>query len=188
MDVRLRVAIVAAAGIQALFGQKDPKPKPASPPKAAPAPRPNAGKANPNAAAKAPGIENVQRLAGMSPKDREKALAGLPPDRRQAVEKRLQNFQQMSPAERQRATFEVERLQKLPQQKQNQVRRAIHQFTDLPEERQAVITAELDRLTAMPEEERRSRMNSEEFRNRYSPAEQQMMSNIAEVLPRREEQ
>jgi len=62
------------------------------------------------------------------------------------------------------------------------VRRSLRQFAELPEERKAAIGGELDRLNGMPEEERRARMNSEEFRNRYSPAEQQMMSNISEVL------
>ena len=33
------------------------------------------------------------------------------------------------------------------------------------------------------DEERRERMNSEEFRNRYTPVEQQMMRNMLQVVP-----
>jgi hypothetical protein len=194
MKARLTVALLAAVGIQSLAGQQKDAKRPAAPahPNATQgnAGRGNAAKVNPPRPnpAQAPGIGNVRRLAEMTPQERQKALAALPADRREAVMKRLQAFQQMTPAERQRAEFELGRLQKLPQQKQNQVRRSIRQFTDLPEDRRAAIGPELDRLSAMPDEERRARMNSEEFRNRYSPAEQQMMSNIAEVLPHREEQ
>ncbi len=35
----------------------------------------------------------------------------------------------------------------------------------------------------MPDDERRAHMNSEEFRNRYSPVEQRMMSNLNEITP-----
>jgi hypothetical protein len=38
----------------------------------------------------------------------------------------------------------------------------------------------------MPDEQRRSYMNTEEFRNRFSPAEQQMIGNLAEILPARD--
>ncbi len=193
MKARFAIALFAV-GVEilagpAIAGQKE---KPARAPKASaarpPQPaRPQAQKGRPNAAP-AQGIGNVQRLAEMSPKDRQKALASLPPERREAVMKRLQNYQQMAPAERQRAAFELQKLQSLPQPRRAQVRRSLEQFNDLPEERKTAIGSELGRLNSLPDEERRARMNSEEFRNRYSPAEQQMMSNLSEVMPRREEQ
>jgi hypothetical protein len=73
-------------------------------------------------------------------------------------------------------------LQSLPPQRQNQVRRSLQQFRALPDDRKATIRQELGRLSAMPDEDRRARMNSEEFRNRYSPAEQQMIGNLSEVV------
>jgi hypothetical protein len=38
----------------------------------------------------------------------------------------------------------------------------------------------------MPAERRQIRMNSEGFRSRYSPEEQQMIGNLAEILPSRD--
>jgi len=77
-------------------------------------------------------------------------------------------------------------LNSLPPQKQNQVRRAANQLKDLPEDRRMAINRELQHMSAMPDDERRAYMNTEEFRNRYSPAEQQIMGNLAEVLPARD--
>ena len=92
-------------------------------------------------------------------------------------------FQNLPPTARERVTPELERLQSLPPQRQNQVRRSLQQFNELPDERKATVRQELDRLSAMPaDDDRRARMNSEEFRNRYSPAEQQMISNLSAVV------
>lgn len=179
MKSRLTIALLAAAGIQAFADQKEPKP-PRPPKPAAQQPQP---KAAGRGAGNGPAIENVRRLSRMSQQERQQVLSKLPPERRQAVIKSLQDFQKLPPSERQRSAIELERLHGLPQQKQNQVLRSLRQFQDLPDERKATLGSELDRLTAMPDEDRRARMNSEEFRNRYSPAEQQMMSNMSELLP-----
>jgi phage-related protein len=125
----------------------------------------------------------LQKLARMSPEERQKALASLPPERRQMMMRRLRNFEAMPPAARERATSELERLHSLPPQRQNQIRRSLRELQTLPEDRKALVVAEIQRLNGMPEDDRRSRMNSEEFRNRYSPAEQQMMGDLSEVLP-----
>jgi hypothetical protein len=145
------------------------------------APRPSAAK---KAAGQnnQPGVQALQRLAQMTPEERQKALANLPPQRRQEILEKFREFQDMPPTAKQRATLEVERLQSLPQPRQNQVRRSLQQFRALPDERKATIRRELGRLSAMPEEDRRARMNSEEFRNRYSPAEQQMIGNLSELV------
>jgi phage-related protein len=191
MTLRFTVAVLFTALTPALAGQKEPKAAPHPPAprqqQAAPRPqqqaRPQQGRGNAGGAVPAPGIVNLQRLARMSPEERQKALANLPPARQQALMRQLQNFQQLPPAARQREVQQAEKLQSLPPQRRSQVRQSLVQFRDLPVERKAAISSELDRLNAMPEEDRRARMNSEEFRNRYSPAEQQMMSNISEVMP-----
>jgi hypothetical protein len=129
-----------------------------------------------------PGVQALQRLAGMTPEERQKALASLPPQRRREILEKFREFQNLPPTARQRVTPELERLQSLPPPRQNQVRRSLQQFRALPDDRKATIRQELGRLSAMPDEDRRARMNSEEFRNRYSPAEQQMIGNLSEVV------
>ena len=41
-------------------------------------------------------------------------------------------------------------------------------------------------MSRMTDDERAARMNSDDFRNRYSPDEQRMMGNLAEILPAKE--
>jgi hypothetical protein len=74
-------------------------------------------------------------------------------------------------------------LNSLAPQKRQQVRRAVQQFEAMPADRKAAIGRELQQMAPMPDEQRREHMNSEEFRNRYSVTEQQMMSNLSEVTP-----
>jgi len=130
-----------------------------------------------------PNAERIERVLKMSPEEREQFLSSLPPVRRQNVEKQLQDYAKMAPARRNLLMSQVEMLHSLPPQKQAQVTRAIRQFQALPEDRKAVIKREMGQLAPMSDEERRARMNSEEFRNRYSATEQQMMSNLSQVTP-----
>jgi hypothetical protein len=127
--------------------------------------------------------EQFQKLLDMKPEDRDKFLQNLPPPRRQNIEKQLKEFQKMAPAGRTRVLTELEMLRSLPLPKQQQVRRSLKQLSELPEERKALISKELQLMAPMLDEKRREHMNSEEFRNRYSVTEQQMMSNLSEVTP-----
>jgi hypothetical protein len=142
-----------------------------------PAPSPKVG----NPASRT--TEQLQKLLEMKPEDRDRFLQKFPPERRQNIEKQLKDIAKMAPSGRTRVLTEVEMLHSLPLQKQQQVRRSLKQFADLPEERKALISRELHLMAPMPDEQRREHMNSEEFRNRYSVTEQQMMSNLSEVTP-----
>jgi hypothetical protein len=133
-----------------------------------------------------PGEQLLDKLSRMTPEEREQALSRLPPAQRANIERRIRNFQKMPPAAQERTLSRLERLNSLPPQKRNQVRRSMKQFNDLPEDRKMAINEELRHMLAMPDAERRSYMNTEEFRNRYSPFEQQMMGNLAEILPPRD--
>lgn len=130
-----------------------------------------------------PGERALERLERMTPQQRARALANLPPERRQEIEQKLQAFDRLPPEERMRIRNQLERMNSLPPQRQNQVRRSIRQFQQLPEDRKLLIRRELDRMAAMPDEARRAYMNREEFRNTYTPNEQQMMQNLSEILP-----
>jgi phage-related protein len=154
--------------------------KNAAPPRKNPPPPAGAGR---QTGGQTPGAQTLQRLSRMKPAEREKALANLPPDRRQQVLKRLQDYESLTPEARARATAQLNRLNSLPPQKQNQVRRSLQQLQQLPEERKASVGAELDRLGAMSPDERTERMKSEEFQSKYSPEERRMMGNISQVLP-----
>jgi hypothetical protein len=133
-----------------------------------------------------PGEQLFVRLSRMTPEEREQALSRLPPAQREKIEQRIQNFQKLPPAAQARRLDRLERLNSLPPQKQNQVRRSLNQLNALPDDRKMAINQELRHMLGMPDEQRRAYMNTEEFRNRFSPAEQQMIGNLAEILPARD--
>ena len=93
----------------------------------------------------------------MSPEDREKALAKLPPQRRAAVEQRLARYQQMTPEQQERFKVQLERMHKLSPARQNAVRQQIQQ------------------LRALPAPQRRKALNGDELKQNFSPDEQALI-------------
>jgi hypothetical protein len=130
-----------------------------------------------------PADRALQRFSRMTPEERKRWLATLPPKRRQQILQKFQRFQTLPPGDRDRIATRLERLHSLPPQKQIEVRRSLRQLQTLPDDRKIAIRRELRRMGAMPDEARLARMDSAEFRHLYSPAEQQMMKNLSEMLP-----
>lgn len=175
------IAVPAAVGQRAARGgggEARPAPAPRAQPQQA---RRNGQSAPARQPDNHPGEQVFDKVMRMSPEEREKALSKLPPARRAQIEQRIRNFQNLPPAAQERRLDRLERLNSLPLQRQNQVRKSMKDLQQLPEDRKAAINRELRQMAPMSDEERRSHMNTEEFRNRYSPSEQQMMSNLAQV-------
>jgi hypothetical protein len=128
--------------------------------------------------------DNLARLLKMSPEQRNKALSGLPPARRNMIEKRLNDYQKMPEQERARALDRLRRMQSLPPQKQQQVRASIQKLTTLPDPRHGLVQKQINHLRPLSDADRRAMMNSEEFRSKFTPAEQQMIEDICLVTPR----
>jgi hypothetical protein len=135
--------------------------KPAKPP---PAPKPPSGKPNaggkPGAAGRGPQVSvthELDQFAKMSPKEREKELAKLPPQRRAAFEQRLARYEQMTPEQKEKFKLNLETMESLPKDRQNAVK------------------MEIQRISALPFEQRKRILSSEEFRQTFSPDEQRLV-------------
>ena len=128
----------------------------------------------------------VERMMKMNPAQRERALQNLPPARRDNIERRLNEIRKLPTAQQNRIRTRQEMLNSLPPLQQNQVRRSVRQFVDMPEERRGVMNQELNRMAPMSDEERQVYMGTEEFRNKFSAREQQMLFHLAEITPRPE--
>jgi hypothetical protein len=167
--------------VTSAFGADEKKPpKPPAAKAAAPRPAPQAkGKQRPQEDPR----RQLDRIMNMKPEQRQKWLESLPPQRRQNIERRLGEYQKIPTPERKLLGTQLEMLQSLPPQRQAQVKRSMRQFEAIPEERRQQMTQELRRMSTMSDEDRRAYMNTEEFRNRYSPTEQQIMGNISEITP-----
>jgi hypothetical protein len=125
----------------------------------------------------------VERLMNMSPEERQKALQNLPPARRERLERRLTEIQKLPTAQQNRIMTRQQMLNSLPPERQVQVRRSVRQFVNMPEDRRAVINEELNYIAPLRDQERQAYLNSDEFRNRYSAREQQMLSHLTEITP-----
>lgn len=146
------------------------------PPAARPANQPGQGAAGPTGAP-------IDRVLKMSPEERERWLSTLPPEKRQNIERQLDAVRKLPQTLQNRRLLQAQMLQSLPPQRQNQVRRSINQFSQLPDDRKALINRELQKISPLSDEDRRAYMNTEEFRNRYSANEQQIMGNLSEITP-----
>ncbi len=104
--------------------------------------------------------KQIERLQKMSPADREKALAKLPPDRRQQVEQQLK------------------RLDELPPQVREELNRRFEKLQSFPPARQRAVRQEVQSLRNMPFAERRARLKSDEFKQEFSPEEQDLIRGV----------
>jgi len=189
IPIGVGLLISSAAGAEEKVVKPPAVPKPQAP--KVPAVRPPAGR--PAAAGRAsqpqpqpdnhPGEQMLDRLLKMSPEQRQKALQNLPPERRQNIERRLNEIQKLPPAMQNLTRTRLEMLNSLPQPRQNQVRRSINQYAAAPPDRKAQINQALQRISTLPDEDRRAFMNTEEFRNRFSANEQQIIGNLSEITP-----
>lgn len=130
-----------------------------------------------------PGSQLIDRLAGMKPKDREKALANMPPERREALMKRLDVFESMPPGARDQSRRQLERMRSLPEEKQQEVRQSLRIFQGMPEDRKAALGSELEKLRTLPVEDRQPHISSDDFQARFSGRERRILGNLVEILP-----
>jgi hypothetical protein len=159
--LRIAAAVLFVCGgisplaVAPLTAQQKKPPKPPPPPKAQGHP---AGK--PSAAAKRLNenpAKELDRFTNMSPKEREKELSQLPPQRRAAFEQRLARYQQMTPDQQEKFKQKLELMQSLPKDRQNAIR------------------SEIERLQALPFAQRKKELNSEAFNQKFSPDEQTLV-------------
>ncbi len=133
------------------------------------------------AAADRPPRNSIDRWNQMSPAERERELAKLPPERARRIRERIRQYNQMPPQEKQDLRDRYQRFQQLPPEKQQIVRGRIHEFRELSPERQRVVRQAFQELRDLPEAQRRSRLESPEF-GHLTPHERQIVSDVTEYL------
>ena len=115
----------------------------------------------------------------MSPDQRDKALRNLPPERRENILRRLNQYDQAPPAQKAR----LERLWALPPERQQQIRETMRELQGMPVEQRRPMNQQLRRLQTMTPEERESYFNTPEFKNQFTPRQQEMMRDLSDILP-----
>lgn len=136
------------------------------------------GRAKANGEAPAP----LERWNRMTPEERRTALAKLPPERRRELQEKLRQYRNLPPEQREQLGERYKAFSQLPPEQQNRARELFRQFNSLPEDRRPMVKQEYEQLRSMPESERNERMNSEAFRSRYTPSEQQMLRDLSQTF------
>jgi hypothetical protein len=135
-------------------------------------------------AAQAPPSSNaIDRWNQMSPEERERELAKLPPARAKQIRQRIQRYNQMHPEEQQALRERYQTFSQLPQEKRQLVRARLREFRQLPAERRPIVHREVEQMRLLPEPQRQARLNSEDFRNRFSADERQIVRDLSTYLP-----
>jgi hypothetical protein len=125
----------------------------------------------------------IDRWNQMSPEERERELAKLPPERARQIRERIRRFNQLPPWEKQALRERYQKFAQLSPERQEIVRQRMRDFRQLPPSRRQLVRREIEHLRWLPEPQRGARMNSEEFRSRFSPRERQIVRDITEYLP-----
>jgi hypothetical protein len=107
----------------------------------------------------------LQRLMQMTPEQRERALSRLPPEQRQDVENRLNQFERQ--------------FQRLPPEQQAALQQRYEAFSKLPQDRRTAIRQELQQLRTMTPAQRADRLNSDDARQSFSPDELSILRGVA---------
>ena len=124
----------------------------------------------------------IERWNRMTPEERRRALGKLPPERRREIEDKLQKLRNLPPQERQQLRDRYQTFSQLPPEQQNRARVLFRQFNSLPPDRRPIVRQEFESLRSLPESERRMRLNSSEFRTRFTASEQELLQDLTQVF------
>ncbi len=127
--------------------------------------------------------QTLDKLYRLSPGERQRALAKLPPQRKQNIEKRLQDFDKMPAAQQDRVRERLEKLNALPQERRVEVRRSIQEFSKFPQERKMALNREVRKLAAMDAVDREQYLASSGFRDKHSEGDRRLIGDLFEVAP-----
>jgi hypothetical protein len=122
-------------------------------------------------------LEEFQR---MTPEQRERAMASLPPARRKKLQQQLKVYDHLTAAQKNQLDW----FNNLPPDRQEAFRKVYKKFLTEPPERQQSMREEMSRLSAMPRRERQTRLASPEIHARFNKNEQQILGQMSEALPR----
>jgi len=130
-----------------------------------------------------PPANPIDRWNRMSPAERERELAMLPPARARLIRQRIWRYNHMRPEEQQALRQRYQSFSQLPPDKQQTVRERLSELRQLPPARRQIVYREVEQLRLLPQARRQARSNSDQFRSRFSPQEQQIIRDLSTYLP-----
>lgn len=131
----------------------------------------------------------MNRHSNMTPEQQQRALSNepgfrqLPPQTQQHLRNRLNQLNDMPPEQRQRLIERNEAIERLTLPQRQQVRGAMQQLGQLPMDRRRMVARAFRDLREMPPDQRQALLNSDRFRNQFSPQERGTLGQLLDVAP-----
>jgi hypothetical protein len=125
----------------------------------------------------------IQRFLRMSPQERDIAIDKLPIPQQENLRKMLERFDAQPPEERERQLKLFELLSKLPKEQQDLINQRIREMNQLAPDRRGPIQRAYWMLSDQSEDERRTTMNDPAFKERFTPMEQQIITDLVKYYP-----
>jgi hypothetical protein len=193
MNCFVKFAAVSLLGLAPAWCDDQAKepPKPVKPPAVKPIPKGPAAKGVPKAAPKGNVIRAIpgpviQRFLRMTPQEREIAIDKMPVAQQEAIRRNVANFDALPAEERERRLRLFAAVSNLPRDQQDVVNQRIKEFQQLGPERKRAIQIAYFLLSGKTEDERRAIIDSPEFKERFTPTEQQIVTDLVKYYPRPE--
>ena len=114
---------------------------------------------------------------------RDPSFKRLPRADQQRLIQQLHQVDQMPPAERERRLARNEAIERLSPQARAGLYRSESQWNSLPQARRALLKQAFRDLRAVPPGQRQTVLNSERYRNAFTPEERGILSNFLSVEP-----
>lgn len=128
-------------------------------------------------------LNAVEKLSRMSPAQRKRALERMAPERREKLERGLENLNKMPPPQRQKLDKALEAFQSLPPDKKRAARAVFQDINRLPDDRRPAVRGAILNLQHLSPEEREKRYASRPFQSRFSEEEQALIKRGVVNLP-----
>jgi hypothetical protein len=109
------------------------------------------------------------------------SFRSLPPEKQNHLMDRLRNFNSQSPEKKAKILDRMETFEHMTPAQQNQARNLFQRYHSLPEDQQGKVSQAYRRLRGMPPSARNDYMNSDEFRNSYSPEERDLLKGMTDL-------
>jgi hypothetical protein len=129
----------------------------------------------------------LRRYKGLPPDQQQKALESdsqfrsLPPVRQQILRERLQRFSSLPKPQQDRILQRMETWEHLTAAQKQQARQLYSQLKDLPPERRQKVRTAIRDLSVMPPGQRQQVIESDRFKNEFSPQERGLLGSASQL-------
>lgn len=135
----------------------------------------------------------VEQLMTLSPQEQRKFMHDnprfqkLPPQQRENIQRRLEEFNRLPSARREALRERYEVFRQLSPEQQERARALFRKWNEQSVERRQELRREVRHLRESTPEERKVRMESEQFRAKFSDGERDLLRGLVELAPDRDE-